>query len=152
MDVKTTFLHGDLEEVSGKEDYMCRLKKSLYGLKQAPRRWYKKFEFVCVSKTIRRLLLITMSLLENFLKMTSLSCCCMLMTCLLLEKRSERSGAVAGRDGAGIASQIVVATVMAAIARNCGRAAAISAALCSESDVFRRSSPATFSGDFMNFE
>ena len=48
MDVKTTFLHGDLEEEiymeqpegfleKGKEDYVCRLKKSLYGLKQAPR-------------------------------------------------------------------------------------------------------------------
>ena len=48
MDVKPTFLHGDLEEeiymeqpegflVKGKEDYVCRLKKSLYGLKQAPR-------------------------------------------------------------------------------------------------------------------
>ena len=48
MDVKTTFLHGDLEEeiymkqldgfhVEGKEDYVCRLRKSLYGLKQAPR-------------------------------------------------------------------------------------------------------------------
>ena len=44
MDVKTTFLHGDLEEeihmeqpkgfkVKGKEDYMSKLKKSLYGLK-----------------------------------------------------------------------------------------------------------------------
>jgi len=44
MDVKTTFLHGDLEEeiymkqldcfhVEGKEDYVCRLRKSLYGLK-----------------------------------------------------------------------------------------------------------------------
>jgi hypothetical protein len=42
--VKTAFLHGDLEEdiymdqpegfiVPGKEDYVCRLKKSLYGLK-----------------------------------------------------------------------------------------------------------------------
>ena len=44
MDVKTTFLHGDLEEkiymsqpegfeVKGKENLVCRLKKSLYGLK-----------------------------------------------------------------------------------------------------------------------
>ena len=57
MDVKTTFLHGDLEEeifmqqlegfkVKRKEDYVFRLKKSLYGLKQAPRQWYKKFESV----------------------------------------------------------------------------------------------------------
>ena len=51
MDVKTTFLHGDLEEeiymkqpegfmVKGKKELVCRLKKSLYGLKQSPRVWY----------------------------------------------------------------------------------------------------------------
>ena len=48
LDVKITFLHGDLEEeiymeqperfeVKGKENLVCRLKKSLYELKQAPR-------------------------------------------------------------------------------------------------------------------
>ncbi|CAL1354730.1 unnamed protein product [Linum trigynum] len=57
MDVKTAFLHGDLEEEiymeqpegfkkEKKEDYVCRLRKSLYGLKHAPRQWYKKFESI----------------------------------------------------------------------------------------------------------
>ena len=55
LDVKTTFLHGDLEEEiyrqqpegfvkRGKEHLVCRLKKILYGLKQAPRQWYRKFD------------------------------------------------------------------------------------------------------------
>jgi len=55
MDVKTTFLHEDLEEeiymkqlegfaVKGKKELVCKLKKSLYGLKQSPRMWYQKFD------------------------------------------------------------------------------------------------------------
>ena len=54
MDVKTTFLHGDLQEEiymqqlegleeESKDKMVCRLKQSLYGLKQAPREWYHKF-------------------------------------------------------------------------------------------------------------
>ena len=50
MDVTTAFLNGDLEEeihmeqpegyeVPGKEDIVCRLKKSLYGFQQSPRCW-----------------------------------------------------------------------------------------------------------------
>ncbi|KAG8492742.1 hypothetical protein CXB51_010463 [Gossypium anomalum] len=55
LDVKTAFLHSDLEEeiymtqpdgfkVAGKENWFCKLTKSLYGLKQSPRQWYKRFD------------------------------------------------------------------------------------------------------------
>ncbi|KAL9262057.1 Retrovirus-related Pol polyprotein from transposon TNT 1-94-like protein [Drosera capensis] len=55
LDVKTSFLHGDLDEdiymvqpegyqIVGKENLVCKLTKSLYGLNQAPRQWYLKFD------------------------------------------------------------------------------------------------------------
>ena len=57
MDVKTTFLNGDLEEeiymeqpegriALGQEKKVCKLVKSLYGLKQAPKQWHEKFDSV----------------------------------------------------------------------------------------------------------
>ncbi|KAM2380536.1 hypothetical protein EV1_040838 [Malus domestica] len=65
LDVKTAFLHGNLEEeiymeqpkgfeVKGKETLVCKLKKSLYGLKQAPRQWNKKFNSFMVSNGYKR--------------------------------------------------------------------------------------------------
>ncbi|WVZ64637.1 hypothetical protein U9M48_014131 [Paspalum notatum var. saurae] len=65
LDVKTAFLHGELEEdiymdqpegfvVPGKEDLVCRLKKSLYGLKQSPRQWYKRFDSFMISQGFKR--------------------------------------------------------------------------------------------------
>jgi len=65
LDVKTTFLHGELEEeiymdqpegfiVPGKEDLVCKLKRSLYGLKQSPRQWYKRFDSFMLSHGFKR--------------------------------------------------------------------------------------------------
>ena len=55
MDVKSTFLNGELKEevyieqpegfqLSENRNYVCRLKKALYGLKQAPRAWYARLD------------------------------------------------------------------------------------------------------------
>ena len=54
IDVKTTFLNGDLEEeiymsqlegcvVDDQENKVFKLLKSLYGLKQEPKQWHEKF-------------------------------------------------------------------------------------------------------------
>jgi len=55
MDVKTTFLHEDLDEeihmkqpegfiVKGKKELVCKVNNSLYGLKLSPSMWYHKFD------------------------------------------------------------------------------------------------------------
>lgn len=60
MDVKTTFLNGELDEkiymeqpegfvMPGQENKVCRLRKSLYGLKQAPKQWHQKFDQVILA-------------------------------------------------------------------------------------------------------
>ncbi|GJR92322.1 zinc finger, CCHC-type containing protein, partial [Tanacetum coccineum] len=62
MNVKTTFLNGDLDEkvymkqpkgfvMSGNEHKVCKLVKSLYGLKQAPKQWHQKFDNVVLSSS-----------------------------------------------------------------------------------------------------
>ena len=66
LDVKTAFLHGELEEEiymlqpegfaeTGKENLVCRLNKSLYGLKQAPRCWYRRFDSFIIGLGYNRL-------------------------------------------------------------------------------------------------
>ncbi|GJR88650.1 retrovirus-related pol polyprotein from transposon TNT 1-94 [Tanacetum coccineum] len=59
LDVKTAFLHGNLEETiymrqppgfeEGTRNKVCLLKKSFYGLKQSPRQWYKRFDVYMIS-------------------------------------------------------------------------------------------------------
>ncbi|KAL5724118.1 hypothetical protein ACHQM5_007419 [Ranunculus cassubicifolius] len=55
LDVKSAFLHGDLQEevyvdqphgyvIQGNERKVYRLRKALYGLKQAPRAWYSRID------------------------------------------------------------------------------------------------------------
>jgi hypothetical protein len=60
MDVKTTFLNGELDEeiymdqpivfvAKGKERKVCKLKRSIYGLKQSSRQWYLRFHQAIIS-------------------------------------------------------------------------------------------------------
>jgi hypothetical protein len=60
MNVKTTFLNGELDEeiymdqpdgfvVKGEEQKVCKFLKSLYGLKQAPKQWHVKFDTTLTS-------------------------------------------------------------------------------------------------------
>jgi hypothetical protein len=65
MDVKIAFLNGELEEdiymdqpqrfvQDGKEDLVCKLKKSLYGLKQSPRAWYQGIDMLFTHECFSR--------------------------------------------------------------------------------------------------
>ncbi|GJU85291.1 zinc finger, CCHC-type containing protein [Tanacetum coccineum] len=60
MDVKTSFLNGELDEevymnqpqgfiMPGNENKVCKVILSLYGLKQAPKQWHQKFDEVVLS-------------------------------------------------------------------------------------------------------
>ncbi|GKC32967.1 zinc finger, CCHC-type containing protein [Tanacetum coccineum] len=60
MDMKTTFLNGELDEdvymnqpqgfiMPGNENKVCKLIKSLYELKQTPKEWHQKFDEVVLS-------------------------------------------------------------------------------------------------------
>ena len=65
MDVRTTFLNGDLVEdvymfqPTGFEEVVieyivCKLEKSIYGLKQTFRQWYLKFDKVVTTNGFKK--------------------------------------------------------------------------------------------------
>jgi hypothetical protein len=65
LDVKSSFLHVDLDEgiymekLEGfvqihNKKFVCKLKKSLYGMRQSPRQWYKKFDSFMMSHNYTR--------------------------------------------------------------------------------------------------
>ena len=63
MDVKSSFLHGDLEEeiyMKQPEDLIddpslvCKPRKSLYGIKQAPRAWHSKMDAFLIYQKFER--------------------------------------------------------------------------------------------------
>eukprot|EP00253_Pinus_taeda_P029104 PITA_29104 len=64
MDVKSTFLHGELHEeiymeqpigfIQTDSSLVCRLKKSLYGLEQAPQAWYAKMDSFLLGSAFSR--------------------------------------------------------------------------------------------------
>lgn len=65
LDVKSAFLHGELQEQvfvdqppgyvqRGHEEKVLRLKKALYGLKQAPRAWYSHIDAYFVKQGFQK--------------------------------------------------------------------------------------------------
>jgi len=66
MDVKTTFLNGNLDEEiymdqpldfvsKGQEDKVCHLKRSIYGFKQSSKAWYFRFHKAIISFSLSML-------------------------------------------------------------------------------------------------
>jgi hypothetical protein len=65
MDVKTTFLHVDLEakiymkqpegfDVKGKKELVCTLKNFIYDLNKSPRSWYQKICYLYVGTWLHK--------------------------------------------------------------------------------------------------
>jgi hypothetical protein len=64
MDVKPTFLHGDLQDeinmeqppsyVQNDSSLICQLKKYIYGLKKVPRPWYAKMDIFLLDTKFSR--------------------------------------------------------------------------------------------------
>ena len=93
LDVKTTFLHGDLEEdlymiqpegfiVQGQENLVYKLRKNLYNLKQAQDSGTRSLTVLCIELGSRDVKLITIAMLSLLTILTSYYCC-IWMICLL---------------------------------------------------------------------
>ena len=88
MDVKTAFLHGDLDKelymkqsegyaISGKQHLVCKMKRSLYGLKQAPRQWYRSLMHLCSNMGSKEAMQTTLCTLKRMKMAAQLSSYCM---------------------------------------------------------------------------
>jgi len=74
MDVKLTFLNGELEEeiyMTKPEEKVCKLLKSLYGLKQEPKQWHENLIMFYFVKVFLPMILINVCILD--LKMVNMS-------------------------------------------------------------------------------
>ena len=92
MNVKTTFLHNDLEKeiyieqpegfkVDSKENFVCKLIKGLYGLKKDLRQWYKKFKSFIGEQGYKKTSLDHCVFVQKKLTMSLSSYYCMWMIC-----------------------------------------------------------------------
>ena len=92
MDVKTAFLHGELEEdiylqqsegftASRKEDYVCLLKRSLYGLNSLLDNGIRDLIHSRSLMILRGVALIVVSTSNNAMMSHFCICSYMLMTC-----------------------------------------------------------------------
>ena len=90
LNLKTAFLHGDLDEeifMEQSEGFKIKvkevwnLKKILYGLKQAPQQWYKKFDSFMMSREYKRTFAVLVFMFGDSLMINSSFFCYMLMIC-----------------------------------------------------------------------
>jgi len=92
LDVKTTFLYGNLEEeiymsqptgfkTAGKKITVCKLKKSLYGLKQSSRHCYKHFGSFIRGKGTHEVIMTHVYITVSYLLVSTSLYSCMWMIC-----------------------------------------------------------------------